>query len=142
MSYQDFMRYSKDARSFILRNLAAKFATNSIKLYRRGSSGRGVPYIWIDPPWKIWHKNKPFLASWSYPNPHRPSGRFAEEKWLNTARTFYGGRLLSIRRTVGGKVVFRFAEGWELRCDGKKKEVDSEYWYDDWYASLSHTSRD
>lgn len=135
MSLRDFETYAGIVREFRFHRLLPTFATNSIKLCRAGSKGRQVPYLWLDPPWRIVRGNEAFLHSATYPQVERPGSRAREREWLDHARGFPGGYLLSLRLVrFQQRVVFDFADGWRIETPIDDPEPDPDWWFDDWYA--------
>jgi hypothetical protein len=134
LSRFDFETFSRAANQFRYLRLAATFATNSIKLYSSATSGKRVPYIWIDSPWQLLRNHKLFIESASYPNPFRAGGRHQEKLWLQQAGTFGKHYFLGCGLTHDNLVAFRFSDGWTILASGWETPRDEEQWYDDWYA--------
>jgi len=111
------------------------FATNSIKLVRGTGSTRGVPYIWVDPPWKLWNATTLVASSLSYPNPHRVVHWYTERTWFKGVRGFQAARprLLSVSHRSNRSTRFKFSQGWIIESLDSPTAPDQD-WYQDWYA--------
>lgn len=138
MSRYDFDTYASVAKEFSFHRMSAGFAANSIKLCRAASGGKGVPYIWIDPPWYILVDHTCILASRTYPKIRTPGWHRTEREWLREAkcvRALVRGRyFLSVVRTYDGYAEFRFSCGLLVRASACVRTREAEWWYDDWYA--------
>jgi hypothetical protein len=137
LSQFDLTTFGKLAARLRFQRPSVTFAANSIKLKFSPDSGRKDHYVWIDSPWELWFKDRTFLYSDSYPNPHSAAGRCQEQAWLRKARWFWPGALLSLSRESGPVVRFRFVTGWSIMASAADTARDTEQWYDDWYIADS-----
>ena len=143
MSHGDFVEFAPVARRFRYKRLGPMFATNSIKLIRArvklvrtGSPSTFVPYIWIDPPWRLWNAKAMVASSLSYPDPRRVIGRYMERNWFKGVRGFVAARprLLSIGYRSGGRTRFRFSQGWVIESLDSHTPPRADGRFQDWYA--------
>lgn len=136
MSKRDYRKYKREISYFRYKPVRYIAATNSLKIQCRRDSGRGKPYIWIDPSWELFKNGKFYISSRTYPyhtdalylNKHRI--------WCKKLRKLQGKLLLSVTYKQNDLVSFRFSDGFTLSSFSTDSEYDSpdEYDYDDWYA--------
>jgi hypothetical protein len=138
LSRYDFTEFATLAAPLRFRRPSVGFATNSIKLLFQ-LSGQPNRYVWVDPPWELQRAEQSFLDSSSYPDPHSSAGRRLERSWLQRARLFRPGALLSLARDSDRFARFRFVSGWSLFVPAATSPRDTEQWYDDWYVADSES---
>lgn len=141
MSHDDFTHYAAEARALRYKHVRPIFATNSIKIVRASRQPRRVPYIWIDPPWRLWKGGKVVELSSSYPDPHRVFHWHTERHWIEGVRSFQEDRpkLLSVSyRSNRRGTYFKLSRRWCIEVlDSVESPDPDEDCYDDWYASAT-----
>jgi len=133
VSRRDYIHYKKYLSEFRLKHIQYIAATNSLKIQVRGRTGRGKPYIWIDPSWSLFKNNLRILSSYDYPNHTEGLYLLKHNTWCKKLRILQGKQLMSVSLTPFKSTVFKFSSGFELYSYSGELE-EGEYDFDDWYA--------
>ena len=137
MSRIDFRKYYKTARKFTNSPLRIIAATNSLKIQTRRNSGRGKPYIWIDPSWELFHLGESVISSSNYPDYKGPLYIQKHRLWCKKKQKISGRILLSVKLNKFGHTIFRLSGNYELVSYGYNLELTDDEDYDGWYADAS-----
>ena len=139
MSKRDYGKYKKEISKFRYKPIRYIAATNSLKIQCCRNSGRGKPYIWIDPSWELFRNGKFYTSSRAYPYHTEPLYLNKHRMWCKKLKTLHGKLLLSVTYKQNNFVIFRFSGGVTLSSFSTDAEYDSsdDYDYDDWYADSS-----
>jgi hypothetical protein len=133
VSKRDFLNYRKCFTTFKGKPIRYLAATNSLKLQNARNTGRGKPFIWIDPSWCLFKLGVAITCSYEYPYHTESSYLLKHRIWNRKIRLLHAKKLLSIKCLANKVTTFKFSGGYEIHSyPSESEEADSSY--DDWYA--------
>ena len=132
MTEQDFNDSKQLLDTLVGESFQYSLATNSIKLHFFSEGcDRGIQYIWIDPPWRIYRRGSLEFSSDTYPTERGA----AEDNWFKNCPIPVPAKLLSYRHEEDGSFCFMFSEDYDLILPHFPTERNCDDWYDHWYVS-------